>query len=218
MINIHDEALIIIHQFSENKIPHVLCGGIATCIHGYVRYTGEIDVLIGRSKMNLAKKVLRSMGYHELGDVHQTSKGLEFSLEYFRYKKIVDDQDLTVVLKLLNPSLRKIWNQKIFVQYRNQQIPVLSRDALICYKRMTGDMQDALDVKKLLDIKNYAPGELRYLDDTDPDLSPSAIESKMYHMNDLFQFGFLLKNAKFAGKIRKSKQKASKRNSRRHDS
>ena len=40
------ELSAVIHKLHEKQIPYALCGGLAVALHGYVRTTQDIDLLI----------------------------------------------------------------------------------------------------------------------------------------------------------------------------
>lgn len=43
-MKIKDELLKITHCFETNSIDYALCGGLAVAVHGYPRFTRDIDL------------------------------------------------------------------------------------------------------------------------------------------------------------------------------
>jgi hypothetical protein len=48
--------------FESAGIPHVICGGVAVCLHGYCRNTSGLDLLIRCEDSEAAKRTLRVAG------------------------------------------------------------------------------------------------------------------------------------------------------------
>jgi len=46
-MDIYDEAFLDLwRRFNEYKVRYILVGGMATNLHGYQRYTGDVDIFI----------------------------------------------------------------------------------------------------------------------------------------------------------------------------
>lgn len=46
-MDIYDEAFVDLwRRFNEHNVRYILVGGIATNLHGYQRYTGDVDIYI----------------------------------------------------------------------------------------------------------------------------------------------------------------------------
>ena len=55
-----DEYLNFIRLLNENHVEYVILGGYAVIVHGYIRTTGDIDILINTTEQN-ADKMLTVM-------------------------------------------------------------------------------------------------------------------------------------------------------------
>jgi hypothetical protein len=47
-----DEYLSFIQLLNENHVEYVVLGGYAVIVHGYIRTTGDVDILINTTEQN----------------------------------------------------------------------------------------------------------------------------------------------------------------------
>lgn len=47
----------------EAQIPHLICGGVAVCLHGYQRNTTDIDLIVERDRASDVRAVLETAGF-----------------------------------------------------------------------------------------------------------------------------------------------------------
>lgn len=53
----------IVNALKEARISYAICGGLALSIHGYPRFTKDIDLLILPRNIAKAKKTVRKVGF-----------------------------------------------------------------------------------------------------------------------------------------------------------
>jgi hypothetical protein len=56
-MDLYDEFFSLIEAFDAASVPYAVCGGIAVAIHGYPRFTEDIDLLIHLSDEQRALQV-----------------------------------------------------------------------------------------------------------------------------------------------------------------
>ncbi|GJQ62740.1 MAG: hypothetical protein SCALA702_17930 [Melioribacteraceae bacterium] len=58
-----------IKLLNENNAKYLVVGGYAVSIHGYPRYTGDIDIYIDMTKKNalILLDVLKQFGFNDIG-------------------------------------------------------------------------------------------------------------------------------------------------------
>ena len=79
--------IAIIKAFNKARIKYVIVGGVAVNLHGYPRFTGDLDLLVLLDTKNLKKidSVMRKLRYSErlpvsilsLQDNRQVKNGFE---------------------------------------------------------------------------------------------------------------------------------------------
>lgn len=140
--------------FSKAKIPYAIVGGYAVALHGAVRGTVDVDVIIEWNLKNLEKveKVLLAMGLVSLIPI-TPEKLFHFREEYIQNrnliawnfydpKNLLHQVDIIVTYDLKNASTK-------VVKTTGGDIKILSKKDLIEMKRASGRPQDLEDVKAL---------------------------------------------------------------------
>ena len=63
MIDLYDELRALIRSLNDARAPYALCGGLAMAVHGKVRATIDIDLLVPPQELEEVKAVCHSRGY-----------------------------------------------------------------------------------------------------------------------------------------------------------
>ncbi|MFC1810504.1 nucleotidyl transferase AbiEii/AbiGii toxin family protein [Patescibacteria group bacterium] len=154
----------IFKEFNKAKIKYLVVGGVAVNLHGYVRFTGDLDLLLLLEEKNLEKveKVMHKLGYSErlpvsvksLQDEKQVKSWLkEKNMRAFSFVPPKDNPlQIDIVIE---ESLKfdKIVKDKVTKRIDNVSIPVVSIDQLIKMKRRADRQQDITDLEALIKLK-----------------------------------------------------------------
>ncbi|MCA9130884.1 MAG: nucleotidyl transferase AbiEii/AbiGii toxin family protein [Planctomycetales bacterium] len=143
-MNLESELREIVHRFNEAKIEYALCGGMAVAIHGYPRFTKDIDFLIPNRFLEQAKKLAAAVGFLDESarvqfpdaDLHRLVKT---SGTDYRVLDILVPKDLNTIA----------WKTRVWFDWNGLEICVVSAEGLVEMKRDTGRDQDKLDIRKL---------------------------------------------------------------------
>lgn len=152
MSSLVKELVDLITVFNHRGIDHAVCGGLAVAIHGVVRATVDIDLLIRPESLGAAYDAAGSLGY----DI----RGLEISfkeraVEIRRVSKVdVDGEVLSLDLLLVTPQIENVWLSRESIEYFGSRLSVISRDGLIEMKRIAGRPQDLADIARLENEEN----------------------------------------------------------------
>lgn len=146
------------------NIKYLVVGGVAVNLHGYVRFTGDLDLMVLLEEANLQKldKVMKKLGYYErlpvsileLKDHKQVKQWLEEkNLQAFSF--IPPKNSLLQIDIIIDASLNfeKIYQKRVLKYIDKVQIPVVSIDDLIQMKRKAHREQDLIDLKALITLK-----------------------------------------------------------------
>jgi hypothetical protein len=130
---------------------YLVIGGIACILHGYVRATTDLDVLIERSPDN-AGRVLEGLARVGYGFAREwTAKELLAR----PITVIGDDPAVNVFTVAWTVKYEQAVRRAASAEVEGVTIPFIGLDDLIATKR-TGRLQDAADVEVLEDIKRAA--------------------------------------------------------------
>lgn len=144
----------LIQTLSDHKIRYALAGGFAVALHGAVRGTVDVDLVIQLSLESFEKieKVLLKLNLHPRLPV-KAQEVFTFRDEYIQNKNLiawsfVNPSHPSEIVDVLIPfDLEKMKVQRL--RYKNYSIPVLTKEELIQMKEKTGRPQDQEDVRAL---------------------------------------------------------------------
>jgi hypothetical protein len=154
----------IFKSLNKEEIKYIVVGGVAVNLHGYMRFTGDLDILLLLDEKNLLKidKLMRKMGYTErlpipvlsLQNTDQVKKWLtEKNMKAYSF---IPPQDNPLQIDIvIEESLKfeKIAAKKIIKKIEDVSIPVVSIEDLIKMKKKSDRPQDLIDIKALNNLK-----------------------------------------------------------------
>jgi hypothetical protein len=138
----------LVDALDNAGIPYATCGGLAMAVHGFVRATKDIDLMINETDLDAAFVVVRGLGYEIEG------LPLNFREGDMRIRRIsrVDKEAkmlMTVDFILVTKSMEDVWTGRELREWQSGRAWVVSRSGLIKMKMLAGRDQDMLDIKKL---------------------------------------------------------------------
>ena len=149
-MNIAEELLAVIDQLDTEGIPYALCGGIALSIHGYVRVTEDIDLLVMLEDVDRIKDGVREIGFRVAAPKPLTfDVGTERERTIFRISKFEGEEHLVLDLIVVTPFFTSVWRTRARYQWEGREIQVVSVEGLIQMKRAAGRKQDLADLERL---------------------------------------------------------------------
>lgn len=148
MLVLHEELRKLVVLLDENGVEYALCGGMALVIHGHLRTTIDIDLLILSESLETVLAVAKSLGYNI------RDKDLTFAngaIEIRRVSQIDPDtgDPLSLDLLLVTPEIRAVWNSRVEADWEGGKLSVVSRDGLVRLKRLRSSDQDLVDIRAL---------------------------------------------------------------------
>jgi len=152
MIHLRTELLKIVRCFNDAKLDYGLCGGLAVAVHGYVRATKDIDILILKDDLSKARDALKPIGYDLDAGILKFNSGTVKETRLFRVSRADGPTMTTLDLMLVTPILREVWDNRETVRAYDTEIKVVSKVALIKMKELAGRYQDLADIEALRSI------------------------------------------------------------------
>jgi predicted nucleotidyltransferase len=134
----------LVRLFNQKKIEYALCGGMAVAIHGYPRFTKDIDFLVPAESLERAREVAAMAGFlDESGRIPFADSDV--------YRVIKTDGTNFRILDFLVPKrLDTIaWQQRQWFDWDGLPLCTVSVDGLIEMKRAAGRDIDLIDIKRL---------------------------------------------------------------------
>ena len=146
MITLAPDFKDFLQLLSEREVEYLLVGGYAVALHGYVRYTSDMDIWIFTSPENAAKMVsaLEDFGVPDAGsllDVLQKEKRV-VGMGIPPYK-------IEVITTIDGVSFQDCYTQRQIVEVDGIQINYLSLEDLRKNKLASGRFKDLDDLQHL---------------------------------------------------------------------
>ena len=156
----------VFKQLNAADVRYVVVGGVATILHGYVRATTDIDLIVDL-QIDEAKKAIETLsgkGYKPRIPV----QAMEFA-DNNKRKQWIETKGMTV-FSMFHPKqpglsidlfaqypipFDELWERSQVFDVDGTDIRVCSLDDLIRLKQLAGRNKDMDDIEKLLKIKNH---------------------------------------------------------------
>ena len=149
MMELTTELGAIVEALDTAKIPYAVCGGIAVTLHGYTRFTQDIDLLIRPEHLDGALAAVAPLGYVLEGGNIPLGYGEPSARDLFRISKAQERDLMTLDLLIVNPLIEPVWSSRIEFAWEGRVLTVVSLEGLAVLKRLAGRPQDLLDLDKL---------------------------------------------------------------------
>lgn len=148
MFDISDELRALVALLDGQEVEYALCGGMAMAVHGHLRATIDIDLLIPSELLEEVLKIAKPLGYNIRGKDMSFANG---AVEIRRVSKIdpEDGELLSLDLLLVTPDIRGSWESRFDAQWEGGKLSVVSASGLIALKQLRGSAQDLADIEAL---------------------------------------------------------------------
>lgn len=148
-VDLIEELSAVVRILEDRRIDYALCGGLAVAVHGYVRFTQDIDLLIRPEDTLAVKSAVEEIGYNLEGGVLPMGFGEVHPLDIHRISKAVGKSLVTLDLILVNPTLEPAWNSRRQYNWNDETLWVVSREGLGLMKRLSHRPIDLIDLENL---------------------------------------------------------------------
>lgn len=148
MATLIDEFIGITDALNKKGIQFAVCGGWAMAIHGFLRATIDIDLLILADDLDAVKRVAAERGYHIEGLPLEFSGG---NIRNRRISKIDPDSKelITLDMLLVTNALEDVWKRRKKVKWRAGEYQIVSVSGMKVMKEMSDRLKDKIDLDYL---------------------------------------------------------------------
>lgn len=136
MLDIAEELDSIRCVFFKRGIEFALCGGMAMAIHGFVRATIDLDLLVKTKDVAAIQSAAESLEYIVAADCISRIDA-------------ADGDTMMLDLAVVTEETHGVWDERQAVMWREKPLPIVSRDGLIKLKRVRDSLQDRADIARL---------------------------------------------------------------------
>lgn len=152
----------IFKKLNEYKVKHLIIGGAAVNLHGFIRVTNDLDMFIFLDEENVEKfsKAMKELKYapkipveiSDLADENKLNSWIkEKNMKVFSLVNPDTDAVIDVMIaKYID--FKKAYENKKIVNVAGIDVPIVSISDLIKLKEIAGRAQDIMDIKLLSKI------------------------------------------------------------------
>jgi predicted nucleotidyltransferase len=135
-----------IQSLNDNQVRYLVVGGYAVALHGYPRYTKDIDIWIDLTDDNASRMILalEQFGFGSLGLKEQDFLEADTIVQLGYPPRRVD-----ILTTLSGVDFNPCFAVRVVVEMQGTQVNFIDLDNLIINKRSTGRIQDKADVENL---------------------------------------------------------------------
>jgi hypothetical protein len=146
MDQLNQDFLEFIELLEEEKVDYLVIGGYAVGLHGFPRYTGDIDFFVAISAEN-AGKILRVFDQFGFG-------GIGLTLGDFLEKDFVveigrEPRKIQVLTGIDGVRFNECFARRVEVPVRGMTVKFIGKDDLIRNKSASGRPKDLIDLEEL---------------------------------------------------------------------
>jgi hypothetical protein len=131
---------------NQNHVEYLIVGGYAVGLHGFPRYTGDIDFWINNTEQNAAKMVniLSEFGFSsynvKIEDFLNSENVIQLGYPPYR---------IDILLAVDGVNFEECYRNKFEKQIDDVSIDFIGREELIKNKKSTGRPKDIIDLENL---------------------------------------------------------------------
>ena len=139
----------LFRSLNAKGVEYLLIGGYAVIIHGYVRNTNDIDIVVSNDPENVTRclEALEEFGFG--GPELRTALT---SVEKDVVRMGVEPMKIEILNYLNGVNFAEAYGRRITRDVEDIEIDVISLHDLIANKEDLGRLQDLLDVEKLKEL------------------------------------------------------------------
>lgn len=150
----------LFRRFSEAEVRYVVVGGVAAVLHGHIRLTVDLDLIVDFTPAETAKamRVLQAAGLRPSAPVSLEDFAVPACREAWVRDKGMrvlslrdwDDPLLVVDIFVEHPiPFEQLWERARLVSLGRTVVRIAGLQDLIHLKRLAGRPQDLLDIEQL---------------------------------------------------------------------
>lgn len=146
MDQLNRDFLEFIGLLDEEAVDYLIVGGYAVGIHGFPRYTGDIDFFVAVSNEN-ADRLIRVFERFGFGDIGLSPA--DFLVEDFVVEIGREPRKIQVLTGIDGVRFDECRRNRIEIQHQGRILKVIGKDDLIRNKAASGRAKDMIDLAEL---------------------------------------------------------------------
>lgn len=153
--SLNDDFKDLLRELSDSGAEFLIVGAHALAVHGIVRATGDLDILIRPSDENAERVLVALRRFGAPVEAHGISPR-ELATPGNVYQIGLPPRRIDILTRISGVDFDAAWRSRTSTTLDGQSIAVLGRESLIENKHATGREKDRLDVELLLKLEKRA--------------------------------------------------------------
>src|SRR4030095_2924941 len=112
----------VIDALNGVGVAYALCGGLAVNLHGHVRATRDIDLLLPVGELERARGAVKSLGFDIDAGPIPFGSGTERERILYRVSRIRGSDVSTIDLMIVTPILEPAWHSRVCARWRARDV------------------------------------------------------------------------------------------------
>lgn len=154
MLNRHFQEFI--ELLESHGVKYVVVGGYAVGLHGFPRYTGDLDVFIAISEENAGRlfSVFSEFGFPDLGLTEKDFLEEEVVVEIGR-----EPLKIQVLTGIDGVTFDECYENRTYFELEKARVPFIGFDELLKNKAASPRAKDKIDLEELKRIRDDQGGD-----------------------------------------------------------
>jgi hypothetical protein len=143
-VDLYVELRTVVQALNGDGLDYAVCGGIALALHGFPRFTKDIDLLVQPDDLDRIIDIAERCGFLE------SSGRIPFEqCDVYRVSKVEGANYLVLDLILVSLALEEVWHSRTDYDWQGERLRIVSAEGLAKMKRMAGRDQDLVDLRRM---------------------------------------------------------------------
>lgn len=148
MLDLWTETRELARRLDEEELAYAVAGAVALAVHGVVRATADIDLLVRAEDVDAVLALARGLDYRIDALPLRFADGTEMR----RVTKVEGEDAVTLDLIPVGEHLEGVWEERRRVETTAGPLWVVSREGLMRMKAAAGRDQDLADIRRLEEL------------------------------------------------------------------
>jgi len=155
MERLNQDFLEFTGLLAEENVEYLIVGGYAVGVHGFPRYTGDIDFFVAVHPANASRlvRVFQRFGFGELGLAESDFLQENFVIEIGR-----EPRKIQVLTGIDGVEFDECYRNRLEVAHGGMRLPFIGREDLLRNKAASNRPKDQIDLSELKRLQREQEG------------------------------------------------------------
>ena len=146
METLNQDFLEFIGLLESHEVDYLIIGGYAVALHGFPRFTGDIDFFVAVNPENAAKliEVFKAFGFGEIGINQEDFLQPDFVVEIGR-----EPRKIQVLTGIDGVTFSDCRSRRVEIELQGMNLKFIGKEDLIRNKQASSRSKDLIDIDEL---------------------------------------------------------------------